>query len=61
MSIGSFILHSKVIGLSDEIPINQFSSDITSAFPPSGNEGYISNLDIIFMVIVVGVNGPLQT
>ncbi len=45
-----FSLHSKWIGLSGEIPIRR-SSDVTSPFPPSGNEGYIRNRDVFISVL----------
>ncbi len=34
-----------MIGLSGEIPLVSHS-DVTSLFPPSGNGGYASNLDV---------------
>ncbi len=34
-----------MIGLSGEIPLVSHS-DVTSPFPPSGNGGYASNLDV---------------
>ncbi len=34
-----------MIGLSSEIPLVSHS-DVTSPFPPSGNEGYTSNRDV---------------
>ncbi len=48
MCIGSFSLHSKWIGLSKRDPNLSIrrSSDMTSPFPPSGNEGYIRNRDV---------------
>ncbi len=46
MCIGSFSLHSKWIGPLSDIPIRR-SSDVTSPFPPSGNEGYIRNRDVL--------------
>ncbi len=38
MSIASFILHSKWIGLSKWDPNSLVITDVTSPFPPSGNE-----------------------
>ncbi len=35
-----------MIGLSGEIPLVSHS-DVTSPFPPSGNGGYASNLDVL--------------
>ncbi len=45
MSIGSigFELHSKWIGL----------TDVTSPFPPSGNEGYILNRDVLLNFLFI--------
>ncbi len=40
---------SGLVSLSD-IPIRR-SSDVTSPFPPSGNEGYIRNRDVTFIVL----------
>ncbi len=37
-----------MIGLSGEIPLVSHS-DVTSPFPPSGNGGYASNLDVCEM------------
>ena len=51
------LYHSKVIGLSGEIPF------VTSPFPPSGNEGYIRNQDVPFQSVTFDVtNGvPYKT
>ncbi len=38
-----------MIGLSGEIPLVSHS-DVTSPFPPSGNGGYASNLDVPFVM-----------
>ncbi len=45
-----------MIGLSGEIPLVSHS-DVTSPFPPSGNGGYASNLDVPLSVEVT-VGGP---
>ncbi len=51
---------SGLVSLSD-IPIRR-SSDVTSPFPPSGNEGYIRNRDVTFPNIhfAINCNNPVR-
>ncbi len=44
-----------MIGLSGEIPLVSHT-DVTSPFPPSGNEGYTCNRDVFYSKIKYGRN-----
>ncbi len=52
-----------MIGLSSEIPLVSHT-DVTSPFPPSGNEGYTCNRDVLYIFnsgAPLRILGPLDS